>query len=53
MYFADSFCAWQKGTNENLNGILRKYYPKGIDLSKTNNDELKEKINLINNRPRK
>lgn len=53
MYFADPYCAWQKGTNENSNGLLREYYPKGMDLSKTNNDELKEKLNLLNNRPRK
>lgn len=53
MYFADPFCAWQKGTNENSNGLLREYYPKGMDLSKTNNDELNEKLDLINNRPRK
>lgn len=53
MYFADPYCAWQKGTNENSNGLLREYYPKGMDLSKTNNEELKEKLDLLNNRPRK
>ena len=53
MYFADPYCAWQKGTNENTNGLLREYYPKGMDLSKTNNTELKEKLDLLNNRPRK
>lgn len=53
MYFADPFCAWQKGTNENSNGLLREYYPKGMDLSKTTNEELEEKLNLLNNRPRK
>lgn len=53
IYFADPYCAWQKGTNENSNGLLREYYPKGMDLSKTNNEELKEKLDLLNNRPRK
>ena len=53
MYFADPYCAWQKGTNENSNGLLREYYPKGMDLSKTNNNELKQKLDLLNNRPRK
>lgn len=53
MYFADPYWAWQKGTNENSNGLLREYYPKGMDLSKTNNNELKQKLDLLNNRPRK
>ena len=33
VYFADSYCAWQKGTNENLNGLLREFYPKDRNLS--------------------
>ncbi len=53
VYFADPYCAWQKGTNENSNGLLREFYPKGMDLSLTNNIELKENLSLINNRPRK
>lgn len=53
MYFADPYCAWQKGTNENSNGLLREYYPKGMDLSKTNHSEVNNVLTLINNRPRK
>lgn len=48
VYFADPYCAWQRGTNENWNGLLREFYPKGMNLSKTNNKDLKEKLNLIN-----
>lgn len=53
MYFADPYCAWQKGTNENSNGLLREFYPKGMDLSKTNEKEVQETLELLNNRPRK
>lgn len=53
MYFADPYCAWQKGINENSNGLLREFYPKGMDLSKTNEKEVQNYLELLNNRPRK
>ena len=53
MYFAYPYCAWQKGTNENTNGLLREYYPKGMDLSKTNDDEVNDVLERLNHRPRK
>lgn len=52
-YFCDPYCAWQKGTNENTNGLLREFYPKGMDLSLVDEDELKHNLELMNNRPRK
>ena len=53
MYFADPYCAWQKGTNENSNGLLREFYPKQMDLSQTNEKAVQQVIELLNNRPRK
>lgn len=52
-YFCDPYCAWQKGTNENTNGLLREYYPKGMDLSEVNEEELELVQSRLNNRPRK
>ncbi|MDX8418256.1 IS30 family transposase, partial [Absicoccus sp. CLA-KB-P134] len=40
-------------TNENTNGLLREFYPKGMDLSLVDEDELKHNLELMNNRPRK
>ena len=53
MYFADPYCAWQKGTNENLNGLLREFYPKGKNLEKVSEKTLKKNLALINARPKK
>ena len=53
MYFTDPYCAWQKGTNENLNGLLREFYPKGRNLSRVNPKTLKKNLALINARPKK
>ena len=53
VYFADPYCAWQKGTNENLNGLLREFYPKGRNLSRVAPATLKRNLALFNARPRK
>ena len=53
MYFADPYCAWQKGTNENLNGLLREFYPKGKNLERVSEKTLKKNLALINARPKK
>ena len=53
VYFADPYCAWQKGTNENSNGLLREFYPKGRNLSRVAPVTLKRNLALINAWPRK
>ena len=53
VYFADPYCAWQKGTNENLNGLLREFYPRGRNLSRVAPATLKRGLALLNARPRK
>jgi len=52
-YFCDPHCAWQKGSNENHNGILRRYIPKKTDLSQITQAELNAILKEINDRPRK
>ena len=53
IYFADPYCAWQKGTNENCNGLLREFYPKGRNLSRVSPKTLERGLALIKARPRK
>lgn len=53
IYFADPYSSWQRGTNENANGLLREFFPKGKDFAKVSAEELVHSLHLINNRPRK
>ena len=52
LYFADPGCPYQRGTNENTNGLIRQYYPKGTDFREVSHQEVRRVENLINHRPR-
>lgn len=53
VYFADPHSPWQRGSNENINGLIRMFFPKGCDFLNVTEEELSQVLELINNRPRK
>lgn len=53
VFFADPYSPWQRGTNENTNGLIRQYFPKGTDFNKVSLKEIREAERRLNGRPRK
>ena len=52
-YFADPYASWQRGTNENTNGLIRQYFPKKCDFRTITDEQIQEAMDKLNNRPRK
>jgi IS30 family transposase len=53
IYFADPHAPWQRGSNENINGLLREYFPKGVDLAGYTSKQVAAVAAQLNDRPRK
>ena len=52
-YFAHPYASWERGQNENINGLIRQYFPKGMDFSTITQQQLEHVMNKLNHRPRK
>ena len=51
-YFTHPYCSWEKGTNENTNGLIRQYFPKGTDFNMISEEMIDKVEKELNNRPR-
>lgn len=52
-FFADPYASWQRGTNENTNGLVRQYFPKKTDFTNLSDEDVQQVADRLNNRPRK
>ena len=52
-FFAQPYHSWQRGANENLNGLVRQYFPKDMDFKSIQQEQINQVVNTLNNRPRK
>lgn len=52
IYFAHPYASWERGINENTNGLIRQYFPKGTDFNKVSDEDIEYVMNRLNNRPR-
>ncbi len=53
IYFAHPYHSWERGLNENSNGLLRQYFPKGMELTAVTQEQVQRAVDLLNHRPRK
>ena len=53
IYFAHPYASWERGINENTNGLIRQYFPKGTDFTTVTDNQIKHVMDRLNNRPRK
>ncbi len=53
IYFAHPYHSWERGLNENSNGLLRQYFPKGMELTEVTQEQVQQAVDRLNHRPRK
>ncbi|MCU7914076.1 MAG: IS30 family transposase, partial [Candidatus Thiodiazotropha sp. (ex Lucinoma aequizonata)] len=53
IYFAHPYCSWERGINENSNGLIRQYFPKRTDFNKVSDEQIEQVMDRLNNRPRR
>jgi len=53
IFFANPYCSWERGLNENTNGLVRQFFPKKTDFTKLTSEQIRKVEENLNNRPRK